>query len=177
MKGGRPFRLFLSGFLACGKTTVGRVLARDLRLPFMDLDQTLVEEEGMPIFEMMDARGESYFRRRERSLLERLRSSENLIVATGSGTPAIPENLSLIGRLGEMVFLNAAWETIAARLQEKKGVLPPNLRVETLYRIYLERLPYYRQARWILVPETGETPDALALRIRLMIKGALPCAI
>ena len=88
MKGGRPFRLFLSGFLACGKTTVGRVLARDLRLPFMDLDQTLVEEEGMPIFEMMDARGESYFRRRERSLLERLRSSENLIVATGSGTPA-----------------------------------------------------------------------------------------
>ena len=74
-------------------------------------------------------------------------------------------------------FLNAAWETIAARLQEKKGVLPPNLRVETLYRIYLERLPYYRQARWIVVPETGETPDALALRIRLMIKGALPCAI
>jgi shikimate kinase len=177
MNGGRPFRLFLSGFLACGKTTVGRVLARDLRLPFMDLDETLVVAEGMPILEMMDARGEPWFRRRERTLLEGLAHSGSLIVATGSGTPAMAENLALIGRLGEMVFLNAPWDAIAARLQGKRSVLPPDLDVETLYGIYLKRLPYYRRARWILAPEAGETPEALALRIRLMIKDVLPCAI
>lgn len=174
---GRPFRLFLSGFLACGKTTVGEVLARDLGLPFLDLDQALVEREGMSIPQILAVRGEPYFRLQERGLLEHLRASGSLVVATGSGTPAHPENLALIGSLGEMVFLNSPWEMIAARLQGKQAVLPPDLPVEALYRIYMERMPYYRQARWVLTPGAGETPEAQALRIRMLIKDILPCAI
>jgi len=173
----RPFRLFLSGFLASGKTTVGEVLASDLGLPFLDLDQTLVEREGMTILQILAVRGEPYFRLREHGLLESLRASGSLVVATGSGTPAHPDNLALIGALGEMVFLNPPWETIAGRLQGKQGVLPPGLPVEALYRIYLDRLPYYRQARWVLTPSAGEIPAAQALRIRMLLKDVRPCAI
>jgi len=172
----RPFRLFLTGFLACGKTTLGQILARDLNVSFFDIDQALVEQEGMPVLGIMASKGEPYYRLQERAILGRLQFLDSVVAATGSGTPASMENLLLISGLGEMVFLNTPWDVIASRLRGKDSVLPPDLPVETLYQTYLQRLPFYLEARWIVVPEAGEIPEALALRVRMLIKDAVPCA-
>ena len=175
MRSSGTFRLFLTGFLASGKTTLGQILARDLNVSFLDIDQTLVDQEGMPVLRIMASKGEPYFRLQERVLLERLQSLA-VVVATGSGTPASLENLRLIGGMGEMVFLHAPWDLIASRLGNKDAVLKPGLSMEALYQTYLQRLPFYLKARWIVAPEAGETPEALALRIQMLLKGALSCA-
>jgi shikimate kinase len=172
-----PLRLFLAGFLACGKTTLGQVLAREMDVPFFDIDQALVEQEGMPVLHILATKGEPYFRGLERALLGRLPSMERVIVATGSGTPASLENLRIISGMGEMVFLHTPWNVIAARLESKDAVLPPDLPVKVLYQTYLQRLPFYLKSRWVVVPEAGETAEALTLRIRMLLKEAALCAI
>jgi shikimate kinase len=172
----RSFRLFLTGFLGCGKTTLGAILAGDLGLPFLDIDQALVDQEGMPVLQILALRGEAHFRLQERHLLDRLQAAGGIVVATGSGTPATQENLALISGMGEMVFLHTPWDVLASRLQTKHAVLNPDLKVEALYQTYLLRLPFYLKARWIVAPGAGETPEELALRIRMLLKD-LPCAI
>jgi shikimate kinase len=174
----RPSRVFLVGFLASGKTAVGRALAAAWGTGFMDVDALLLAEEGAPsLLAMLEARGEPYFRARERALLEGLTSADAAVVATGSGTPATEENLALLHRLGSVVFLHTPWATILARLGSKEGVLPPGLPPEALHAVYLQRLPFYQRADLVLAPIPGETPDALALRLRMLLKEPVPCAI
>jgi len=168
----------LVGFLASGKTALGRALADAWRTGFVDVDEILLAEEGAPsLLAMLEARGEPYFRSRERALLEGLASAGAEVIATGSGTPASEENLALLHRLGTVIFLHTPWETISARLDSKRGVLPPGLSAEALHAVYRQRLPYYQRADLVLAPGPGETPEALALRLRMLLKDPVPCAI
>lgn len=174
----RPSCVVLVGFLASGKTAVGRALAAVWGTGFMDIDEILLAEEGAPsLLAMLEARGEPYFRARERALLEGLAEREEGVVATGSGTPASEENLALLHRLGTVVFLHTPWETILARLGSKGDVLPSGLSPEALHVVYHQRLPYYLRADLVLVPALGETPETLALRLRMLLRDPVPCAI
>ena len=110
-------------------------------------------------------------------MLEGLLGWEEGVVATGSGTPASEDNLALLHRLGMVVFLHTSWETLLARLGAKAGVLPPGVSPEALHAVYLQRLPYYLRADRVMVPGPGETPEALALRLRMLLKEPVPCAI
>ena len=174
----RPSRVLLVGFLASGKTAVGRALAAAWGTGFLDLDELLLAEEGAPsLLAMLQTRGEPYFRARERGLLEGLTSAGAEVVATGSGTPASDENLSLLHRSGTVVFLHTPWETLLTRLGSKTGILPPGLSPEVLHAVYLQRLPFYQRADLVLAPAPGETPEALALRLRMLLREPVPCAI
>ncbi len=176
--GPRPARVVLVGFLAAGKSALGRALADGWETGFADLDDLLLAEEGAPsLLEMMEARGEPHFRARERALLEGLVGRPEGVVATGSGTPASAENLDLLHRLGVVVFLHTPWEVIVSRLGAKGGVLPPGLSAEALHAVYLQRLPFYQRADRVLAPEPGETPGALALRLRMLLRDPVACAI
>ncbi len=174
----RPARLILVGFLAAGKTTLGRALAEAWGTGFCDLDELLLAEEGAPsVLAVLEAKGEPHFRARERAILDGLEARPEGVVATGSGTPASEENLELLHRLGTLVFLHTPWATILSRLASKAGVLPPGLAPEALHAVYLQRLPFYRRADFTLVPGPAESPEALALRLRMILKESVPCAI
>lgn len=174
----RPARLILVGFLAAGKTALGRALAQGWGAGFCDLDELLLAEEGaQSVLAVLKGKGEPHFRGRERAILDGLEARPERVVATGSGTPASEENLELLHRLGTLVFLHTPWETILSRLSSKEGVLPPGLAPEALHAVYLQRLPFYRRADLTLVPGPGESPEALALRLRMLLKEPVPCAI
>src|SRR5512141_2997972 len=108
--------IILSGFMATGKSTVGRRLAIVLGYDFLDLDTLIAAEAGMPISQIFSSQGEAAFRGLEARMAERAGSRAGCVIATGGGTIVNPRNLEVLRRGGVVVTLAASPETIVARL-------------------------------------------------------------
>jgi shikimate kinase len=170
-------RIFLTGFMGAGKTTVGRLLAERLGVPFVDLDPEIERRAGMNVREIFAALGEAEFRRLEREALAATLVHPDAVVATGGGTAAFEANARLIRASGLAVFLNPAFSTIAARIGSRGKLDRPLFQDEAqALALYRERLPAYRQADLTVDVGAGEDAGEVAARIALMI-GARACAI
>ena len=90
-------KITLLGYMGSGKSTVGKELAHALHIPFKDLDDYIIEKEGMSIKEIFQEKGEIYFRLQEsRYLKELLHAKEDLVLALGGGTPCYADNMNAI---------------------------------------------------------------------------------
>src|SRR5688500_8759491 len=96
-------RIYLTGFMGSGKSTVGRLLAQTLQFPFMDLDQELERSESNTVAEIFEKRGEPYFREAERRLLKSIHS-DPAVIATGGG--CFLHNQKWMLRNGTVIFLD-----------------------------------------------------------------------
>src|SRR5258708_34180472 len=113
--------IYLVGFMAAGKTTIGRLLAHELGWSFADVDEDIVKAEGSPIAEIFDARGEQEFRRVEQEAI-RKRVSEvergrPMVVALGGGAFAQESNRVLLEENGISSWLDCPFPTVCRRLQ------------------------------------------------------------
>ncbi len=108
--------IILGGFMATGKSSVGRRLAIVLGYDFLDLDTLIAAEEGMPISQIFSTRGESAFRALETRMVERVAGRTGCVLATGGGTIVNPLNLEALKRSGVVVALTADPDTILARI-------------------------------------------------------------
>jgi len=106
----------LGGFMGTGKSTVGRLLAQSLGLPFVDMDSHLERLFG-PIPEQFRENGEAAFRQRERTLIHELVRMEPAVIATGGGAWVDPEIRVSLGKACFCVVLHASWDTIEGRLK------------------------------------------------------------
>lgn len=137
-------RLFLTGFMGSGKSSVGRALADRLEVSFTDLDTLIVERAGRSISAIFATDGESYFRKLESALLQEISSG---IVALGGGTFINPLNRSVITARGLCIFLDCKLETIYKRLAyDTTRPLFVGRSREEIEKLYQERLPFYRLA-------------------------------
>lgn len=109
--------VFLCGFMGCGKSTIGRLLAKKLGMGFIDLDDYIEQQEGMKIPEIFAQKGEAYFRERESRALTELPASAG-VVATGGGTLLRKENGDLAKSLGTVVFIDAPFELCYGRIKD-----------------------------------------------------------
>lgn len=155
-------RIFLIGFMGCGKTTVGRKLASQLDYPFIDLDKQIVSQTGMPIQDYFREHGESKFRELERDTL-RSTASENVIVATGGGAPCFFDNMDWMNANGTTVYIMMPPKALASRLQGASDrPLINGLHGEELTKFIetklAEREPFYKQAKYLVngIDLTGE---------------------
>ena len=90
-------KLFLIGYMGCGKSSLGRRVARRLDVRFVDTDSVIEEREGASISDIFQYEGEEYFRRLERSIIEEVASEESdAVVSTGGGAPAWGDNMDII---------------------------------------------------------------------------------
>ena len=158
--------VFLVGFMASGKSSVGRELARRLDWDFVDLDARIESRERQTIPEIFRDRGESAFRLAETSALRDLTESleRNTVVALGGGTFAQPKNRELL-RSWPSVFLDAPLDELWRRSLEDPTKRP--LRKDNLTefaRLYEYRLPFYRQAT-VTVVTSGKDPASLCVEI------------
>ncbi len=113
--------VFLAGFMASGKSTIGPALARRLGYEFVDIDDVIEASEGMSIPEIFKRNGEAYFRGVEKRALERLtRDDRKLIVALGGGTLMDQESKGLVLAKGMLVYLKASPRDIFERVKRKK---------------------------------------------------------
>ena len=110
-----PPRVYLTGFMASGKSTVGPLLADRLGYRFVDLDWLVEARAGRTVADLF-AEGEAVFRAAETDALRETTAGKGLVVATGGGTLAQPENLPVVQLSGPVVWLRAAPETVRRRV-------------------------------------------------------------
>lgn len=110
--------LILIGFMGAGKTTVGKLLAKEKGMKFADTDERIVEEQGKSIPDIFAEYGELYFRDLETDLLTRMqKDTENAVISVGGGMPVREENRVLLRNLGCVIYLSATKQTILSRVQ------------------------------------------------------------
>lgn len=160
-------KVFLIGFMGCGKTTLGKKLAGKMGYAFLDLDHQLEQEMGMSVADYFAAYGEDAFRRQEQKTLQGYDYPEQVIVATGGGAPCYFDNMDWINANGLSVYISLSPAALAKRLEKGKAKRPllKDLNEEEMVDFIQQRLeqrePYYRQAKIIA---EGISLDADALR-------------
>lgn len=152
----------LTGFMGCGKSTVGRLLADALGCPFIDLDEAIVKKAGRPIPTIFEADGERGFRRLEKQVLEQTvaKYAENTaVLALGGGTVTVPGAVGLLQENTLCIYLKASLETIQGRLEGEKQGRP--LADDRLAERLSEREPLYEKAAHITLDTDGISQEAL----------------
>ncbi len=163
-------RIYLTGFMGCGKTTVGRRLARRLGMEFVDLDEAIERRAGMTVRQIFEAQGEPAFRQMEAEALRGTLALPDVVVALGGGTMAYEANAALVGASGLSVWINPAFGTIAARIGGRGKTDRPLFKDESqALALYRERLPAYRRADLTVDVAPREGPEEIAARIALRI--------
>ena len=145
--------VFLIGYMGCGKTTLGEVLAQQMGLRFIDLDDYIEAWQGKTINQIFDDMGEARFRQLETAAIGQVAVLTDVIVACGGGTPCHGDNMALMNEVGITVWLTTSPERITARLvlPDQKAKRPKILRLEDgevlrLVRRELRvRAPFYSQ--------------------------------
>ena len=117
-------RIFLTGYMGAGKTTLGKAFARELNIPFIDLDWYIEERLHKSIRELFIERGEASFRELERTMLHEVAEFENVIISTGGGTPCFFDNMEIMNASGTTVYLKVSVEELAKRLELCKHTRP-----------------------------------------------------
>ena len=144
-------KVFLIGYMASGKSTLGKALAQSLALPFIDLDVEIERTTGTTISEIITAKGELHFRKLESSVLkELLQQYQTGIFALGGGTPVFYNHMDLMNAEGETIFLDVPVGELAKRLEgDIKRPLIQNKEdvAEFVAKHLFERRPYYSQAK------------------------------
>ncbi len=165
--------IYLVGFMGAGKTTIGKVLSKNLRLPFYDLDIEIASFCKSTIKDVFKNKGEDFFRDTETKILESVSSkSYNAVISTGGGVVLKDENWQLMNSNGKVVYLNANIDSIWKRV--KSGSKRPLLNVENAFEKASELLTlrekFYRKADITIdtdglsVDETvGKIVDSLTL--------------
>lgn len=144
-------KIYLVGFMGCGKSAIGRRLSYYLKLPYYDMDHEIVRQQGMTIPEIFEKHGEAYFRQIETEFLQSFRN-ESCIIATGGGVSMREENRRIMRKTGLVFFLDAKFEDIYMRIRnDKNRPIVQNSTEQTLEELYQYRKKFYRQAGHIQV--------------------------
>ncbi len=152
-------RIFILGFMGTGKTHWSQQWADVHDAVCIDLDQQIEQEVGRPVLDIFEEEGEDFFRDTEAKMLREVSAQENIIVATGGGTPCFHENMQWMNDHGITVLLEANAQYILERVLHEKNKRPliKNLNeAEILFFIQQklqEREPFYAQARYKLDAE------------------------
>jgi len=141
----RADKVYLVGFMAAGKTSVGRALARRLDWKFLDIDELIERQEHMTVAEIFARHGEPYFRAAERAVVNDQLPARHVVVATGGGTFVDPQNRAAIRGDGVSVWLDAPLERVIARMPAD-GRRPLAADRADLERLFEGRRLAYEQA-------------------------------
>ncbi|MBS7690359.1 shikimate kinase AroK [Pseudomonas lalucatii] len=166
--------LILVGPMGAGKSTIGRLLAKELRLPFKDSDKEIEQRTGADIPWIFDVEGQG-FREREQAVIAELCECDGMVLATGGGAVMRPENRAALRRGGRVVYLHASVDQQLDRTSRDRN--RPLLRTadpaKVLGDLLAIRDPLYREIADVVV-ETDERPPRLVVQEILERLEALP---
>jgi XRE family transcriptional regulator, aerobic/anaerobic benzoate catabolism transcriptional regulator len=162
----------LLGVRGAGKSTIGKRLARRMRLPFVELDRRVEEVAGLSLAEIFALHGESYYRRLERETLARILDVESpLVLACGGGLVTAPESYALLRQRAVTVWLRAEpedhWNRVLQQGDRRPIASHPQAMTE-LRRLLRTREPLYAEATHT-VDTSRLTPDEAAAKVESLV--------
>lgn len=162
--------IVLVGFMGAGKSTVGRLLAARLGIPFLDSDQVIEYREGRAIAEMFAVDGEAAFRATERDVIASLLRGTHAVLALGGG--AIEDAATRL-RLREhiVVYLEASLDDVAARVGGDAS--RPVLAAPGVSARYRDRLPLYEDVADVVVPTAKHSPEEVVAELLATLRDGI----
>ncbi len=136
--------VFLVGMAGAGKTSLGRRLAANLNLPFVDTDQRVSEIMNMSVIEIFQTLGEAFFRNAEAGVLMELIGKPPCIVSTGGGLPTVQENVLLMQNHGVIIHVDRPLDQILSDIKLERRPTLAGGSYENVIDQYNERIGYYR---------------------------------
>lgn len=156
--------VYLCGFMGCGKSTIGKMLARKSGCGFVDMDDYIVEREKMTIPQIFAEKGENYFRNTETAVIGEL-AEKGAVIACGGGAMLKKENADIASKNGVVVYIDVPFEICYERISgDTNRPLVVNNTKEQLEKIYNDRVPVYRANSAITIDGLGSAEE-IASRI------------
>ena len=164
--------IFLIGPMGAGKSTIGRLLAAELHLPFCDTDKAIEDRCGADIPWIFDVEGEDGFRAREASMLDELSNNSGLVLATGGGIILLEENRKILRSRGFVVYLRASVDQQTARTAKDKNrpLLQTGEPREVLEGLMAARDPLYSEVADIIADTDERSPKDVAKEVARRLK-------
>lgn len=166
--------IILIGFMGAGKTEVGKLLAKKLKMTLLDTDSMIEKEQGKSINDIFAKEGEGAFRDMESKMLDELANKKMRVISTGGGIILRPGNIKKLQALGRVVLLWAGPDTVYERLKNEKN--RPLLNVEDpkarIREILAFREPIYRSVAELEVDTSRLSPEEACNRIMAYLKKA-----
>jgi len=164
--------IYLVGFMAAGKSTVGRLLAHELGWSFSDVDEEIEAAEGASIAEIFDQRGETEFRRIEHEAVHKrvyaIMHGRPMVVALGGGAFADERNRHILTENGVTIWLDCPFPTVCARL-EGSSHRPLARDREKLKQLYEDRRPLYGHAEYRIEIQSDDPAAIVAAILKLPV--------
>lgn len=145
--------IILCGFMGCGKSTMGRRLAKQLGCEFVDMDRYIEEKQKISVKEIFARHGEEAFRRMETEASRQLAAQTGLVIATGGGTLLNPDNTAALRSTGVIVLLDVPLAALQERLKNDttRPLLQKPDRNQVIRNLHETRMPQYRAAADVCV--------------------------
>ncbi len=162
-------RIFLIGYMCCGKSTAGRKLARKLNLQFIDMDDYFEEKFRISVPDFFIKYGEGLFRKLESKVLLELAGYDDVVISTGGGTSCFNENMKLINNNGISVYLKMSIKSLHSRVlsARKKRPLLSEIKKEELMEYISDQLSerekYYKKADYTVKGESVDIEEIVQL--------------
>lgn len=160
--------IILIGLMGSGKTTVGKLLAKQLQKSFVDCDEEIQRRTGVTIPHIFDVEGEEGFRSRESATLEELVKRNNIVLATGGGAPLSQMNRELLSRSGIVVYLKSSVHDLwhRTRHDQNRPLLQTADPRATLQALYEKRDPLYNSIADIVIHTGKQNVQLLLSRLQ-----------
>jgi len=165
-------RVILIGYMGAGKTTIGKALAQELKIPFYDLDWYISSRMRKTVAQIFDERGEEGFRLIERNMLHEVAEFEDVIISCGGGTPCFFDNIDYMNQQGQVVYLKVEPEILCKHLKMSKNDRPllRGKSEEELIDFIREQLqkrePFYTKARHMLDVTLMDNYEKINISVR-----------
>lgn len=157
--------IVLIGYRGTGKSLVGKLLAKRLKMPYIGMDAAIVAKSGMSIPKIVEKFGWTEFRDRESDEARELAGRDNIIVDTGGGVIERPENIEALQKNACLFWLKASVETIVSRIQgntERPALTSGKTFIEEVSEVLEQRIPKYKSAAHYEIDTDESTPEQIA---------------
>ncbi len=168
----RSLNLFLIGPMGAGKSTIGKQLAKELKLEFFDADQEIEARTGADIAWIFDVEGEEGFRKREAAVIDELSQLQGIVLATGGGAILNADNRNRLAARGTVVYLHTTVEQQVRRTlrDKRRPLLRTEIPNDTLTDLMKSREPLYREVADVIVETDGRTVRSVSSDIIRLIE-------
>ena len=167
-------KIALIGYMGAGKSSVSQILSKKMKLDFIDLDHEIEKHSGYTITETIFNKGELYFRKLEREILEQVLTKDNFVLSTGGGTPCYYDNMDFINANAASIYINVSISELYDRLEADKDARPLIAHLEGdalkefIAKHLFERRDFYERAIFS-VKADGKSTEELTEEIRTIL--------